>query len=399
MLNRPEIKEYAKQACAAQRSNSILTLFLVSLVAGGAIFIFMIIYYIFFFAAMLSTNLGEPAAVMSVFFIAILIIYIPLFIVLFFAEVLNVNARSAFVKLYYGQSITATEPFTTLKINFWRKLGGILWMSLWTSLWMCLFIVPGIIKAYSYSMAPYILACNPNVTAREALKLSMRMTDGYKADLFVLDLSFLGWGLLDLFTQGILGILYVNPYKAAAAAGFFIGLRNIAIENSVIHPSELGMTRPLHVYHPGQYSPGAYPPYGTPPYGHPGQYPPPGAHPPYGTPPYGHPGLYTPQPPPGAHPPYGAAPPYGHPGQYPPQPPPGVYPPSGAHPPYEATPPYGHPGQYQPPPHGIPPYRHPGQYQPPPGPPQQQPIQQAPQIPEAPPIPEPPKPPEPPQND
>jgi len=74
MLNRPEIKEYAKQVFAAQRSNSILMLFLVSLIAGGALAIFMIIYYIVFFTAMFSTNLGDPTALLSILFIVILII-------------------------------------------------------------------------------------------------------------------------------------------------------------------------------------------------------------------------------------------------------------------------------------------------------------------------------------
>ena len=102
--------------------------------------------------------------------------------------------------------------------------GKALWLSIitgfFTWLWSMLFIVPGIIKSYAYSMAPYILAENPTMTAREALRESKRITHGYKADLFILHLSFIPWLLLCGITFGIAGI-YVIPYMQATTANVY----------------------------------------------------------------------------------------------------------------------------------------------------------------------------------
>ena len=88
-------------------------------------------------------------------------------------------------------------------------------------------------------MTSYILAVYPNVKATDALKLSMRMTKGHKGKLFVMHLSFIGWGILSCLTFGILAIVYVGPYMAATEAGFFAELRDEAISSGMIELSEL----------------------------------------------------------------------------------------------------------------------------------------------------------------
>ena len=98
-------------------------------------------------------------------------------------------------------------------------------MDLKTLLWLFLFIVPGLIKAYEYSMIPYLLAENPNITTDEAFSLSKQMTTGQKMDLFVLDLSFLGWIILGLICCGI-GILFVLPCPQATKAEVYLTLRD-----------------------------------------------------------------------------------------------------------------------------------------------------------------------------
>ena len=62
-------------------------------------------------------------------------------------------------------------------------------------------------------MAPYILAENPDMTANEAITRSKEITMGHKGDLFVMDLSFSGWGLLMVITFGVVGI-FAGPYIA-----------------------------------------------------------------------------------------------------------------------------------------------------------------------------------------
>ncbi len=110
--------------------------------------------------------------------------------------------------------------------KYGHVLGGMWWMYLFIYLWSLLFIVPGIIKSIAYSMTPYILMDQPEIGAKEALKLSMQMTDGHKGQIFVMYLSFIGWQLLNGITYGILGIFYVNPYYSCSLAGIYESLKN-----------------------------------------------------------------------------------------------------------------------------------------------------------------------------
>ena len=113
--------------------------------------------------------------------------------------------------------------------------------SVYTFLWSLLFVIPGIVKAYSYSMSFYILADNPNMTANEAITASRTMMDGHKADLFVLHLSFIPWLLLCGITFGLAG-LYVFPYMQATKAAFYDSIKNEKVfygDNSYTQTSEI----------------------------------------------------------------------------------------------------------------------------------------------------------------
>jgi len=91
---------------------------------------------------------------------------------------------------------------------------------IYTFLWTLLFIIPGIIKAYSYSMAPYILAEHPEMTANESITASKELMRGNKWRLFCLQLSFIGWHILSSLTLGI-GYLWLNPYIQVSEAAFY----------------------------------------------------------------------------------------------------------------------------------------------------------------------------------
>ncbi len=140
---------------------------------------------------------------------------------------------------YRGQPVSVELMFHSGFDGFGRKLGGYLWMELFTFLWSLLFIVPGIIKLFAYFATPYILADCPKVPATQAIKLSMRMMNGHKGELFVMVLSFLGWQILSGLTFGILDIFYVGPYREISFAGFFEEVKNNAILTGVIDQSEL----------------------------------------------------------------------------------------------------------------------------------------------------------------
>lgn len=93
-------------------------------------------------------------------------------------------------------------------------------VGIYTILWMLLLIVPGIIKSYSYAMTSFLLKDNAKLKYDQAIEESMRLMDGHKMDLFLLDLSFIGWFLLSCLTLGI-GFLFLLPYWYTARAYFY----------------------------------------------------------------------------------------------------------------------------------------------------------------------------------
>ena len=99
---------------------------------------------------------------------------------------------------------------------------------LYTSLWM-LTIVGGPIKYYTYYMIPYIVAENPDIDWKSAMALSKRMTSGHKWRMFLLDLSFIGWDILNAFTFGLLDLFYIVPYKNSVRAQLYQRLREQVI--------------------------------------------------------------------------------------------------------------------------------------------------------------------------
>lgn len=106
---------------------------------------------------------------------------------------------------------------------FWPAFKVNFLVGLFTYLWSLLFIIPGIIKACSYSQAMYILAENPDMGALDAINQSKEMMEGHKMEYFLLGLSFIGWILLSPFTLGLLYI-WLIPYMQATFANFYRSL-------------------------------------------------------------------------------------------------------------------------------------------------------------------------------
>ena len=104
--------------------------------------------------------------------------------------------------------------------NFGNTFVLYLLTMIFTCLWSLLFIIPGIIAAISYSMAPFILAEHPEIKASDAIKMSKEMMKGHKGEYFMLHLSFIGWYLLCILTVGI-GFIFLSPYVETASAEFF----------------------------------------------------------------------------------------------------------------------------------------------------------------------------------
>lgn len=132
-----------------------------------------------------------------------------------FINCANAQTRPDFNDIIYA--FRAGRYFNIVKAGFLTLM--------YILLWSLLLVIPGIVKAYAYRFVPYILAEDPNISAHEAITLSMEMTQGHKFDLFVLDLSFFGWYLLGALTFG-LGNVFINPYVDATIAQAYVVLRD-----------------------------------------------------------------------------------------------------------------------------------------------------------------------------
>lgn len=142
----------------------------------------------------------------------------------------------------YGYAIVMLNVFRGDEVNigglfdgfsdFGRIVGTKLLQAIYTFLWTLLLVVPGIVKSYSYAMTDYILKDYPELSNNAAIEKSMAMMDGYKMKLFLLDLSFIGWAILCIFTFGI-GLLFLQPYIQAAHAAFYEDLKAQLMEEEM----------------------------------------------------------------------------------------------------------------------------------------------------------------------
>lgn len=132
---------------------------------------------------------------------------------IFIGNVIRVGKAAYFIQ-NQNENPPLNMIFSAFKGNYMNVVKIMVVMYIKNFLWFLLFIIPGIMKAYEYSMIPYILAENPNISMDEAFAQTRNMTMGQKMDLFVLDLSFLGWIVLGGICCGV-GILFVQPYIEA----------------------------------------------------------------------------------------------------------------------------------------------------------------------------------------
>ena len=128
--------------------------------------------------------------------------------------------------------------FSGFTRGYWNTVGVMFFMNLKVFLWTLLLIVPGIVKSYQYRFIPFLLAENPDLPADRAFEISTMMTDGEKWNIFVLDLSFVGWNLLGLLLLGI-GALFVDPYVKATEAELYAALRAKVLASGYVTEEEL----------------------------------------------------------------------------------------------------------------------------------------------------------------
>lgn len=192
----------------------------------GTLFRILLIITLITFAVSLVCALIHPA----LSYIGILLI----------APAFNVATCRIYLDLAKGKYPQTKDAFYGFT-DYVSVMKTFLLVSLYTFLWSLLFIVPGIIKSYSYSQAMLIVAENPGIGAREAIRRSEMMMEGHKMEAFVLSLSFIGWILLSPLTLCILEI-WLIPYMNAAFINFYNSIKPVeaeaAAESTLEAPAE-----------------------------------------------------------------------------------------------------------------------------------------------------------------
>jgi len=153
-------------------------------------------------------------------------------LVLFVCNLITVGAHRWLCRYWLGETPSVASLFDPWR-NYRRVMPAMALRTLYLTLWSLL-IVPGVIKSYAYSMVPYLIGEYPELSPREAIALSRKMTYGHKWHLFVLDWSFFGWLLLSAITGNIVGILYVYPYMGVTHAGVYHQLKQRAVQSGIL---------------------------------------------------------------------------------------------------------------------------------------------------------------------
>lgn len=157
-----------------------------------------------------SINVGSIAGLGTLSFLLTLFLFGPL----------EVSGRN-FFKKNLGEKAELDELNRGFVPKYWNNMITMALKNLFVALGFICFIIPGIIVSYGMELVPYILADNPGMGIMDVIRASWNMMKGHKWELFVLDLSFIGWILLEILTLGILGLFYVNPYIFSTHAAFY----------------------------------------------------------------------------------------------------------------------------------------------------------------------------------
>lgn len=186
-----------------------------------------IVMYIVSLVAQLFTSLADPSSIQQFSVVLIATMLLSMLVTI----PMTVGYYNALNSLYVdGDDNVTSNMFRIGFGRFLRYVGGMLLMGVYVFLWALLLIIPGIIKAIAYTLTPYILRDYPELSVGQAIKMSEKMMKGHKMRLFLLDLSFIGWAILGVFTLGI-GYIWLIPYMYTTFAAFYQDVKNEYIAN------------------------------------------------------------------------------------------------------------------------------------------------------------------------
>lgn len=154
--------------------------------------------------------------------------------ILFYIFVKNtykVVARRIFLEIRTYEKVLIHRFTFLLRVKKWIKVSKTLFLcDIYYFLW-CFTIVGIFTKRYAYYLVPYILAENPDISSKDAIKLSSKMMEGYKWECFKLEISFIGYLLLGYITLGVTNVFFTNMYMALTMTEFYVMVRDKYVKN------------------------------------------------------------------------------------------------------------------------------------------------------------------------
>lgn len=158
---------------------------------------------------------------------------IDILIFIFLLQIIRIILRRIFLEARMYDQVPLQHVLYLTSVKKWAHTAiAYFEYAIRLFLWS-LTIIGGPIKFYSYFCTPFILAENPSLTSVQAISLSRKMMDGHKKEAFVLDLSMIGWYLLNFVTAGLAGIFYVNAYTTAVHAEYYAYIRSLAKQQEI----------------------------------------------------------------------------------------------------------------------------------------------------------------------
>ncbi len=177
-------------------------------------------------AASMLTMMDSTSGIVIGIIVGILIFAISIFVSVILPVIIAGPSTAGAMEYFLTFTRTGKAQYADMfssfrnKIQFQRSSQALFFMALFYSLWYLLFIIPGIIAIYSYSLTFFIMADEPHLSALEAIAKSKKMMRGRKAQLFWLQLRFTGWHYVAGFSGGV-GYLWLGPYMATTTASFY----------------------------------------------------------------------------------------------------------------------------------------------------------------------------------
>lgn len=204
------------------RSRGVFSMFINS-VTSGSLFVRIMV-------GLKSIFQSQSVSLIVLILCSMLIIFGGWFLTI---NVYPVIARRMFLEGHCYEEVHSHRFLFLFKIKCWlRAAQTMLLVRIFKALWWCT-LVGGIIKHYSYYLVPFIVAENPDISPRRAIRLSRRMMKGHKWECFVHELSFLGWIILGNITLGVTDILFTNPYTMAFFTEYYVQIRKLAKEQRI----------------------------------------------------------------------------------------------------------------------------------------------------------------------